>query len=207
MQLNGRATNNPGKWGNWHTLAPIFAFINLWQPVISKVFQSFVTVCLLIMNGYLLPELLLVWSLQTMKRSRHIQAADLSQASWGNNQTQDLVSDCGYQRQGRLVDLQTAVPWQDKCPTTTERARHSSRQGKGSIRPDLPNLPTYLPPPGGHTHKHNIRHTHTHLHINTITQKRTKGQTHLQVFRCFWWTPRLLNPIGTCNIWQETLHL
>ena len=80
-------------------------------------------------------------------------------------------------------------------------------KAKAASGPTCPWLPTYLPPPGGHTHKHNIRHTHTHLHINTITQKRTKGQTHLQVFRCFWWTPRLLNPIGTCNIWQETLHL
>ena len=137
----GQQTTQASEATDTHLLPylPLLIFDSLLFQRFSNHLSQFV----FIMNGYLLPELLLVWSLQTMKRSRHIQAADLSQASWGNNQTQDLVSDCGYQRQGRLVDLQTAVPWQDKCPTTTERARHSS-QGKGSIRPDLPlaaNLP------------------------------------------------------------------
>ena len=151
-------------------------------------FSNYLSRFVFIMNGYSLPELLLVRSLQRMKRSSHIQAADISQVSSGNNQTrfQDLVSDSGYQRQGRLVDLQTAVPWQDKCPTTTERARHSSRQGKGSIRPDLP-LAANLPATSRRTYTQTQpqTHTHTHIHIETITKKRTKGQTHPQVLRCF----------------------
>ena len=141
-------------------------------------FSNHLSQFVFIMNGYLLPELLLVWSHQTIKRSCHIPAAGRPQISWGNNQThfQDLVSDSGYQRQGRLVDLQTAVPWQDKCPTTTERARHSSRQGKGSIRPDLP-LAANLPATSRRTYTQTQPQTHTHTHTHRDNHEKTHKGT------------------------------
>ena len=86
-------------------------------------------------------------------------------------------------------------------------APQQPRQRQHQARPAPGCQPTCHLQEDIHTNITSDTHTHTHLHINTITQKRTKGQTHLQVFRCFWWTPRLLSPIGTCNIWQETLHL
>ena len=81
--------------------------------------------------------------------------------------------------------------------------RATAGKAKAASGPTCPWLPTYLPPPGGHTHKHNLRHTKTPTHEDNHKQP-TPDDNHKGTDTCRYysaWHMRCLarNPSYVCN--------
>ena len=133
-----------------------------------------------------------------MKRSCHIQAAGCPQQSnslsgfsfWFRLSTPRQT--CGLADGGSLAGQVPHYNWACAPQQQARQRQHQARPAPGC-------QPTCHLQEDIHTNTTSDTHTHTHIHIETITKKRTKGQTHPQVLRCFWWIPRLLLLIDTCN--------